>query len=123
MTLEYLHDDKWLEVEAQLLLEDHPAVLAAFLRLTDEGALHLRTDPRAESLKWDSWNPPSDADIDLDVAVRLLMELGFVGEVTRQAKSDYLVPCSEKAKEVRSVYERLPERLAGTPSEASDSAR
>jgi hypothetical protein len=114
---------EFLELEALSFIEGAPEVRDVFLQLTGQGALHLRTDPTAESLKWDGGKIPGDADLTLDAAVRFLIGFGYVGEIIRLGASDYVVTASQKAKEVRSVYDRLPERTEAPRSPSSDSAR
>jgi len=110
-------DDEWLREEALLLLDGDSEVRDLFLELTDHGELGLRTDPRAKSLKWDTWNPPAHAEISRDAALRLLIDDGYVVGIERRGRSDYLVRASDKAKAVRSIYDHLPERSPGSASE------
>ena len=53
-----LTDDEWLREEALLLLDGHPDVRDLFIDLTDQGDLRMRTDPRSNTLKWDTRKKP-----------------------------------------------------------------
>jgi hypothetical protein len=110
------------EFEASLLVDGHPDVLNVFLRLTGEGEFHLRTDPRGENLKWDGRKIPEQVDLAADAALRLLMDLDYVADVVRLGNSDYLVRASDRAKVVRSVYDRFPNRSRSVSRESLPAA-
>lgn len=96
-----------LDLEATELLVSRSVVRDVFLDLTDHGRVELRTNPLEPRFAWEGRGRPSDRDIEIDAALRLLERKGYIDGVTHQGRADFVVRASDKAFEVRRRYDQL----------------
>lgn len=100
-----------LELEAILLFTGHTAIRDAFLELTDQGHIHLKTNPMEKKFRWEAPGRPTEKDIERDAAVWILIDSGLIADMEDCGTADFSAISAEKAEKVRAIYDQLPKKL------------
>lgn len=96
-----------MEIEALEMLFGHSRVRDTFLDLTSRGHVEMRTNPSEPKFNWEGSGKPTDKDIELDAAVRILIDMEFIAGVTDCGTAEFSVIAAGRAEKTRSVYDRM----------------
>ena len=100
-----------LELDAVELFIGHMTVRDIFLELTDRGHVNLKTDPMEEKFVWEDRGQPTDKDIELDAALRIFLDMGYISKIVNQGTAHFSAIAAEKAEKIRVIYDQLPINL------------